>query len=120
MTEAINYSSIEAIQKGDEAVREMVSAYNHRRRVLLDGFRKIGLECFEPLGAFYLFPSIKITGMTSDEFCEKLLIEEEVLVIPGTAFGKSGEGFIRASYASSMDNILEAIKRIDRFVKKHA
>ncbi len=114
------YAAIEALQKGDEAVREMVSAYNHRRRVLLDGFRKIGLECFEPLGAFYLFPSIKITGMTSDEFCEKLLIEEEVLVIPGTAFGKSGEGFIRASYASSMDNILEAIKRIDRFVKKHA
>lgn len=114
------YAAIEALSKGDEAVKEMVSAYNHRRRVLLEGFRNIGLECFEPLGAFYLFPSIKSTGMTSDEFCEKLLMEEEVLVIPGTAFGKSGEGFIRASYASSMENILEAIKRIDRFVKKHS
>lgn len=113
------YAAIEALNKGDEAVGEMVTAYNHRRRVLLEGFRKIGLECFEPLGAFYLFPSIKTTGMTSDEFCEKLLLEEEVLVIPGNAFGKSGEGFIRASYASSMANILEAIKRIDRFVKKH-
>lgn len=114
------YAAIEALNKGDEAVKEMVTAYNHRRRVLLEGFRKIGLECFEPLGAFYLFPSIKSTGMTSDEFCEKLLLEEEVLVIPGNAFGKSGEGFIRASYASSMENILEAIKRIDRFVKKHS
>lgn len=111
------YAAIEALKNGDEVVREMVTAYNQRRRVLLDGFKKIGLECFEPLGAFYLFPSIKSTGMTSDEFCEKLLMEEEVLVIPGTAFGKSGEGFIRCSYASSMENILESIKRIDRFIK---
>ena len=111
------YAAIEALNNGDEVVREMVTAYDQRRRVLLDGFKKIGLECFEPLGAFYLFPSIKSTGMTSDEFCEKLLMEEEVLVIPGTAFGKSGEGFIRCSYASSMENILESIKRIDRFVK---
>lgn len=114
------YAAIEALKKGDDSVKEMVTAYNHRRRVLLDGFRKIGLECFEPLGAFYLFPSIKSTGMTSDEFCEKLLMEEEVLVIPGNAFGKSGEGFIRASYASSMENILEAIKRMERFIKKHS
>ena len=111
------FAAIEALRSGDEAVKEMVTAYNQRRRVLLDGFEKIGLECFEPQGAFYLFPSIKSTGMTSDEFCEKLLKEEEVLVIPGTAFGKSGEGFIRCSYASSMENILESIKRIDKFIK---
>ena len=112
------YAAIEALTNGDESVKEMVTAYNQRRRVLLDGFCKIGLGCFEPQGAFYLFPSIKSTGMTSDEFCEKLLMEEQVLVIPGTAFGKSGEGFIRCSYASSMDNIMESIKRIDRFIKK--
>ena len=111
------FAAIEALRSGDEVVKEMVTAYNQRRRVLLDGFEKIGLECFEPQGAFYLFPSIKSTGMTSDEFCEKLLKEEEVLVIPGTAFGKSGEGFIRCSYASSMENILESIKRIDNFIK---
>lgn len=112
------YAALEALNNGDESVTEMVTAYNQRRRVLLDGFGKIGLNCFEPQGAFYLFPCIKSTGMTSDEFCEKLLMEEEVLVIPGTAFGKSGEGFIRCSYASSMENIIESIKRIDRFVKK--
>ena len=111
------YAAIEALASGDEVVKEMMTAYNQRRRVLLDGFKKIGLECFEPQGAFYLFPSIKSTGMTSDEFCEKLLKEEELLVIPGTAFGKSGEGFIRCSYASSMENILESIKRIDNFIK---
>lgn len=111
------HAAIEALNNGDESVREMVTAYNQRRRVLLDGLTKIGLECFEPQGAFYLFPSIKSTGMSSDEFCEALLREEEVLVIPGTAFGKSGEGFIRCSYASSMENILESIKRIERFVK---
>lgn len=111
------HAAIEALNNGDEAVTEMVAAYNQRRRVLLDGLKKIGLECFEPQGAFYLFPSIKSTGMSSDEFCEALLKEEEVLVIPGTAFGASGEGFIRCSYASSMENILESIKRIERFVK---
>ncbi len=112
------YAALEALNNGDESVTEMVTAYNQRRRVLLDGFEKIGLNCFEPQGAFYLFPCIESTGLTSDEFCEKLLMEEEVLVIPGTAFGKSGEGFIRCSYASSMENIMESIKRIDRFVKK--
>ena len=80
----------------------------------------MGLDCFEPLGAFYVFPCIKSTGMTSDEFCEKLLIEEKVLVVPGTAFGECGEGFIRACYASSTESIIEAIKRISRFVRKHS
>lgn len=111
------YSAIEALKNGDNSVKEMVKEYNRRRRVLVDGFRKMGLDCFEPLGAFYVFPCIKSTGMTSDEFCEKLLLEEKILVVPGNAFGECGEGFIRACYASSMDNILEALKRIERFVK---
>ena len=94
----------------------MVKEYNRRRRVLVDGFRKLGLDCFEPLGAFYVFPCIKSTGMTSDEFCEKLLLKEKVLAVPGNAFGECGEGFIRACYASSMENIIEALKRIERFL----
>lgn len=112
------YAAIEALKNADNSVDEMVKEYNRRRRVLVDGFRKMGLDCFEPLGAFYVFPCIKSTGMTSDEFCEKLLMEEKILVVPGNAFGECGEGFIRACYASSMDNIIEALKRIERFVKK--
>jgi len=110
------YAAIEALKSGDSSVEEMSREYNRRRRVLVDGFRRIGLECFEPLGAFYIFPSIKATGITSDEFCEQLLVKEKVLVIPGTAFGDCGEGFIRVCYASSMDDIIEALKRIERFV----
>lgn len=113
------YAAIEALKNSDSSVSNMVKEYNRRRRVLVDGFRKIGLECFEPLGAFYVFPSIKSTGMSSDEFCEKLLIQEKVLVVPGNAFGDCGEGFIRACYASSMDNIIESLKRIERFVKNN-
>ena len=86
---------------------------------MLDGFRKAGLDCFEPLGAFYVFPSVQSTGMKSDDFCEKLLKEERVLTVPGSAFGSCGEGFIRATYANSYENIVEAMKRIGRFVKKH-
>ena len=111
------YAAIEALQNGDAAVCEMVKEYNRRRLVVVDGFRKIGLDCFEPLGAFYAFPSIKSTGLTSEEFCEKLLLAEKVLVVPGTAFGRVGEGFVRVSYASSMENLFEALKRIERFVK---
>lgn len=113
------YAAIEALKNSDNSVSNMVKEYNRRRRVLVDGFRKIGLDCFEPLGAFYVFPSIKSTGMSSDEFCEKLLIQEKVLVVPGNAFGDCGEGFIRACYASSMDNIIESLKRIERFVKNN-
>jgi aminotransferase len=112
------YAAIEALKSGDKNVEEMCKEYNRRRRVLLNGFRKIGLDCFEPLGAFYIFPSIKSTGITSDEFCEQLLINEKVLVVPGNAFGDCGEGFIRVCYASSMDDITEALKRIERFVNK--
>jgi aminotransferase len=113
------YGAIEALKSGDSSVEEMAREYNRRRRVLVDGFEKIGLDCFEPLGAFYIFPSIKSTGMTSDEFCEQLLVSEKILVIPGTAFGDCGEGFIRVCYASSMEDIIEALKRIERFIKTH-
>ena len=113
------YAAIEALKHGDDSVREMASEYNRRRRVLVNGFRKMGLECFEPLGALYVFPCIKSTGMTSDEFCEKLLMEERVLAVPGNAFGECGEGFIRACYAASMEDLIEAIKRIGRFVDRH-
>ena len=112
------YAAIEALKSGDECVQDMVKEYNRRRRVLVDGFKKMGLDCFEPLGAFYVFPCIKSTGMTSDEFCEKLLISEKILVVPGNAFGDCGEGFIRACYASSMENIMEALKRIERFIER--
>ncbi|HAT4364740.1 TPA: aminotransferase class I/II-fold pyridoxal phosphate-dependent enzyme [Clostridium perfringens] len=113
------YAAIEAIKNGDESVAEMAREYNRRRRVLVDGFRGMGLDCFEPLGALYVFPCIKSTGMSSDEFCEKLLLEEKVLAVPGNAFGECGEGFIRACYAASMEDIMEAIKRIRRFVERN-
>ena len=113
------YAAIEALKNGDESVAEMAMEYNRRRRVLVDGFRSMGLDCFEPLGALYVFPCIKSTGMSSDEFCEKLLLEEKVLAVPGNAFGECGEGFIRACYAASMEDIMEAIKRIRRFVERN-
>ena len=111
------FAAVEALKKGDDSVEEMRKEYNRRRRVLVDGFRKMGLDCFEPLGAFYVFPNIQSLGMSSDEFREKLLRQEKVLVVPGNAFGDCGEGFIRACYASSMENIMEALKRIERFIK---
>lgn len=114
------YAAIEALRNGDSSVAEMRREYNMRRRVLVDGFRKLGLECFEPLGAFYVFPSIKKTGLSSEDFCEHLLKEQKVLVVPGTAFGKCGEGFVRACYASSLEQITEALKRIERFVNSNS
>lgn len=113
------YAASEALNDGDAEVEAMVREYNRRRRVMLDGFRKAGLDCFEPLGAFYVFPNIQSTGMTSDEFCEGLLKEEKVLTVPGSAFGSCGEGFIRATYANSYENIVEAMNRINRFVQNH-
>ena len=110
------YAAIEAMKNGDTSVEMMVKEYNQRRRVLVDGFRKLGLDCFEPLGAFYVFPCIKSTGLSSDEFCEKLLLSEKVLTVPGNAFGDCGEGYIRACYASSMENIKEALARIEHFL----
>ena len=113
------YAAIEALKNCDGDVEEMRQEYNYRRRYIVDGFRAMGLSCFEPLGAFYVFPCIKSTGMNSEEFCEKLLEEEHVAVVPGSAFGESGEGFIRCSYAYSIENIQEALKRIEKFVQRH-
>lgn len=113
------YAAIEALKSCDDDVEEMRREYNYRRRYIVDGFRKMGLSCFEPLGAFYVFPCIRSTGMTSEEFCERLLQEEKVAVVPGNAFGDSGEGFIRCSYAYSIENIQEALKRISHFVEKY-
>lgn len=114
------YAAIEALKNSRESVDKMVREYNRRRRLLVNGFREMGLECFEPLGAFYMFPCIKSTGLTSEEFCEKLLVEEKVLVIPGTAFGECGEGYVRACYASSTEDIIEAIKRMTSFVNRYS
>lgn len=113
------YAGIEALKNCKENVAKMRKEYDLRRRVMLKGFRDIGLECFEALGAFYLFPSIKSTNMPSDEFCEKLLFEEKVAVVPGNALGACGEGFIRCSYAYSIKDIETALEKIEKFVKKH-
>ena len=112
------YAAIEALKNGDKDVEEMRQAYNQRRRYLIKRFKDIGLECFEPFGAFYVFPCIKEFGMTSEEFATKFLMEEKVAAVPGTAFGQSGEGFLRISYAYSMENLKEAIDRLEQFVKK--
>jgi len=112
-------AALEALKGEQDSVTEMVEDYNRRRQVIVKGFRDIGLSCFEPKGAFYAFPSIKCTGMTSEEFAEKLLSEEKVAVVPGSAFGKCGEGYIRCCYATSLTDIQEALKRMGRFVKKY-
>ncbi len=112
------YAAIEALRNCDEAVANMKAEYNRRRRLIVDGFNKAGLICREPKGAFYAFPCIKSTGLTSEEFCERLLEAKHVAVVPGTAFGKGGEGFVRASYCYSTEHIIEALKRIEEFVKE--
>lgn len=110
------YAAVEALKKGDKDVEEMRVSYNQRRRFLVHTFRKMGLKCFEPFGAFYVFPSIRELGMTSDEFAMELLEREKVAVVPGTAFGDCGEGFLRISYAYSLDELKHATDRIARFV----
>lgn len=112
------YAAIDALKNGDSDISKMVMDYDMRRRFTVDAFRKIGLDCFEPKGAFYVFPCIKSTGLSSDEFCERLIKEKHVAVVPGNAFGDCGEGYIRASYCYSIDNIKEAISRIGEFVKE--
>lgn len=112
------YAAVEALKNGDEDVLEMRKAYNQRRRYLMHAFQEMGLECFEPYGAFYVFPCIKEFGMSSDEFATRFLEEEKVAVVPGTAFGDCGEGFLRISYAYSLENLKVAIGRLERFVKK--
>ena len=110
------YAAVEAMRNGDEDVAMMREEYNGRRRYLLNRFREIGLDCFEPFGAFYVFPSIQEFGMTSDEFATELLNAKKVAVVPGTAFGESGEGFVRISYAYSLENLKVAMDRIEEFV----
>ena len=113
------YAAIEALVNGDPDVEMMCEAYDGRRRFLLHEFRRMGLSCFEARGAFYVFPCIKSLGMTSEEFATKLLMEEKVAVVPGTAFGDCGEGFLRISYAYSIENLKKALERIERFVNAH-
>ena len=112
------YAAVEALKNGDEDIVRMREAYNQRRRFLLHAFSEMGIPCFEPYGAFYMFPCIKEFGMTSDEFATRLLMEEKVAAVPGTAFGDSGEGYLRISYAYSIENLKIAMERIGHFVEK--
>lgn len=111
-------AAIEALKNGSREKHRMVDQYDRRRRVIVKGLNDLGLTCFEPRGAFYAFPCIKSTGLTSEEFAERLLWEEKVALVPGNAFGISGEGFVRCSYASSIENITEALSRIEHFLRK--
>ena len=113
------FAAIEAMKSCDDDVEYMRTEYDHRRRIMVNGFREMGLSCFEPLGAFYVFPNISSTKLTSEEFATKLLYEKKVAVVPGTAFGESGEGFIRCSYAYSIKNIEKALERIGEFVAEY-
>ena len=112
------YAAVEALRNGDEDVAMMRESYNQRRRFLMNAFKEMGLQCFEPYGAFYVFPCIKEFGMTSEEFAERLLREEKVAVVPGTAFGNCGEGFLRISYAYSLENLKTAMDKIGHFISR--
>lgn len=113
----VQYAAIDALKHCEEDVVKMRQEYDARRRYLHNGLISIGIDCFEPEGAFYVFPNIKKTGLTSEQFCDRLLMEHKVLVVPGTAFSSAGEGYFRATYASSLENIKEALKRMERFIK---
>lgn len=112
------YAAVEALKNGDKDIAMMKEAYDERRRYLLDRFKKMGMPCFTPRGAFYVFPDIRSFGMSSEEFCLKLLEEEKVVVVPGDAFGKSGEGFVRVSYAYSLEDLKRALDRVENFLKR--
>lgn len=112
------YAAIEALRNGDADIKKMLDDYDMRRRFTVNAFREIGLDCFEPEGAFYVFPCIKSTGLSSEKFCEKLIMSKRVAVVPGNAFGDCGEGYIRVSYCYSIDNIKEAVRRIGEFIKE--
>ena len=114
---ACQYAAVEALKNGDNSIEMMRDEYNYRRKVIVDGFNSMGLKCFDPKGAFYIFPSVQSTGMDSVSFCEKLLENQKVALVPGTAFGDCGEGFLRVSYAYSIEQINTALERIDKFVK---
>jgi len=113
------YAALAALREGEPYVQEMTAEYDRRRRLIVDGMNEIGLKCFEPQGAFYAFPSIEITGMDGNTFAETLLNEEKVAVVPGSAFGEAGEGFVRCSYATAYEKIEEALERLHRFVRRH-
>jgi aminotransferase len=113
------FAMLRGLADGDSPVLRMRDEYNRRRKMLYEGFNQIGLPCFEPKGAFYAFPNIEVTGLDEYTFCEKLLEEEQVAVIPGTAFGPSGKGHVRACYATGYDKLEEALDRIDRFVRRY-
>lgn len=112
------YAAVAAMRDCDEEILEMKKQYDTRRKFLVEAFNRIGLDCFTPEGAFYVFPCIKSTGLSSEEFCEKLLKSKKVAVIPGNAFGSSGEGYVRVSYSYSLDHLMEAVKRIEEFIKE--
>ncbi len=112
------YAAIEALKHGDSDIERMREEYDTRRRLIVDGFCRMGLQCFEPEGAFYVFPSIKISGLSSEEFCEQLIYSQHVAIVPGTAFGDCGEGFARVSYSYSLNHIKEALERIERFLNE--
>lgn len=112
------YAAIEALRNGDRDVCKMRDEYDMRRRLVVDGFNEMGLSCFEPLGAFYVFPCIKSTGLTSEEFCTRLIMDKHVAVVPGTAFGESGEGFVRVSYSYSLKHLKIALERIKEFLEE--
>jgi aminotransferase len=111
------YAAIEAMENGDRDIEKMREEYDGRRRYLVDGFRRLGLDCFEPKGAFYTFPCVASTGLTSEQFCDQFLAQQRVAVIPGSAFGPGGEGFVRACYAASMEDLGEALRRLEEFLK---
>lgn len=111
-------AALEALKNGESEMKKMIQSFNQRRNLIVSGLRELGLDCFEPKGSFYAFPSIKKTGLTSEEFAERLLVEEKVAVVPGTAFGQSGEGFIRCCYAASVGNINEALERMGRLINR--
>jgi len=113
-------AALEALQNGTDEMLKMVAEYDRRRKLVLKGFCEISLSCFEPKGAFYAFPSVRSTGMSSEEFAEKLLMEARVAVVPGNVFGANGEGHIRCSYAASVENLTEAIERMGYFIKKYS
>ena len=112
-------AAIEALRTGEGAVKDMVAEYDNRRRIIVEGLNSLGLTCFEPRGAFYAFPRIISTGLTSDEFAERLLLEERVAVVPGPAFGECGEGHVRCCYATSLSEIEEALARMRHFLSRH-
>ena len=113
------YAAITALESCEHEVEQMIKEYNIRRRYLVEAFNRIGMTCFSPEGAFYVFPSIQCTGMSSEEFCEKLLEEEKVAVVPGNAFGESGEGFVRVSYAYSLKHLMQAVSKITEFLERY-